>query len=210
MSDNKFFESAKDFLKNGKTEKPNLESAKKVSRSLFASASDKAKALKKGMSEKTDKAAAKVAHVYNDWTGREVSKEDVKKVTAVSATIGSVLAAGPVAGMAVRQARLNQMRAQQMAEGQDSDVAAGDNAEAAGVDNQSFDAQVDASGIPTPNVPPSDPSAEWEQDDIEYDQQQYDQLQEHYEHQERLDDVIDDQVNYNDSLDCGFDSFGEC
>ena len=36
---------------------------------------------------------------------------------------------------------------------------------------------------------------------------QHDNLQDHLAHQSQLDDVIDDQVSYNASLDCGCGSF---
>ena len=49
-----------------------------------------------------------------------------------------------------------------------------------------------------PGADGADPSQQWEQDDAAYDQQQYDQFQDHLQHQDHLNDVVADQISYNE------------
>ena len=164
-------------------ERGDLEAAKHASRNLFSAAAEKADALKKEATERMDGAAEKLAHTCSEWTGREMSAAEVKKSAKIGAAVGAVVAAGPIAGMALRQAR---------SAGLPHAASQSDMAGTQGSD-----------GMILPNVPPSDPSADWEQDDIEYDQMQYDNLQDDIQYQNQMNDVIDEQISYNEGMDFG-------
>ncbi|REJ70977.1 MAG: hypothetical protein DWQ34_18395 [Planctomycetota bacterium] len=161
-----------------------LESAKQISREFFGAAAEKSGAWKRKATQRFDAAAEKLAQTCSEWTGRETSAADVKRATKIGAVVGAVVAAGPVVGMAMRQARANGLPA-----GGQPGLTGG------------------ASEGILPSVAATDPSQEWEQDDIAYDQMQYDNLQDHLAHQDQLHDVIDDQISYNASLDYGGGSF---
>lgn len=164
-------------------ERGDLEAAKHASRNLFSSAAEKADALKKEATERMDGAAEKLAQTCSEWTGREMSAAEVKKSAKIGAAVGAVLAAGPIAGMAMRQAR------------------------AAGLPHAASHSGMagtpGSDGAVLPDVPLADPTETWEQDDIEYDQMQYDNLQDDIQHQNQMNDVIDDQISCNEGMDFG-------
>ena len=152
-----------------------LDVAKQASREFFSAAAQKTGDWKRQAAQRLDAAAEKVAQTCGDWTGRDTSADDVKRATKIGAAIGVVAAAGPIAAMAMRQARSNGHSAST---------------------DQLCPAH-DAAGNVVPGVSTADQSQDWEQDDIAYEQMQHDNLQDHLAHQTQLDDVIDDKVSYN-------------
>lgn len=166
-----------------RAEHGDLEAAKHASRGLIGAAAEQADVVRKRAQERADQAAESFARTATEWTGREMTAADVKRSAKIGAALGAVVAAGPVVGMVLRQSR-----------------AAGHPASASRSGLRGGEGDMVG-----PNLPPADPTEAWEQDDIEYDQMQYEHLQDHYQHQDHLNDVIDDQIAWNEGLDMGFD-----
>lgn len=150
-------------------------SLKERTRELYKATSEKITNYRKVAGEKASHVADQVASTITDWTGRETSSAEVKRAAktgaVVGATVGLVMAAGPMAGRAMRQGVRSSMAPQS------------------------------ATGV-FPGAS-NDQSEQLNQDYLDYDQQQYAQLQDHTEFMRNTDDVIGDQIAYNESIDFG-------
>lgn len=82
--------------------------AKSKCRQMFQSAAGRVAELRETVAGKLNTAAEKTAEACTEWTGRETSAKEVKRVAVAGAVIGATISAamsmGPAGGMVARQA----------------------------------------------------------------------------------------------------------
>jgi hypothetical protein len=152
-----------------------MSSLKERTRELHKSTSEKITNYRQVAGEKASHIADQVASTITDWTGRETSSAEVTRAAKTGVVVGATVGLAMAAGP---------MAGRAMSQGVRSSVG-----------------PRSATGV-FPGAS-NDQSEQLNQDDLDFDQQQYEQLQDHTEYMRNTDDVIGDQIAYNESIDLG-------